>query len=135
MVLGSHDNHGSIRAPLWQVENIRAQLSASLTGGQFPANDTDLSKSVSISQTIPGLGLVATGGPSSSGGNGIGDDDIFGDADEDKSRLSRADLERAVLERKRTRPAGIERQVGWGFLGSAPLQAPISVYNAAYSTI
>eukprot|EP00903_Cladosiphon_okamuranus_P014853 g13754.t1 len=94
-----------------QVENIRAQLSATLTGGRFPANDTDLSKSVSISQTLPGLGLVATGGPSNRGGNGIGDDDMFGDADEGKPCLSRADLERAVLERKRTRPAGIERQM------------------------
>lgn len=110
------------------MENIRAQLSATLTGGRFPANDTDLSKSVSISQTTPGLGLVATGGSTGGvGGNGIGDDDIFGDADEGKSRPSRADLEKAVLERKRTRPAGIERQVGWVAPGSSLLRTMVYV--------
>lgn len=100
--------------PTRQVEDIRAQLSATLTGGRLQANNTDLSKSVSISQTIPGLGLLTAGGGnnnSGGAGNGIGEDDIFGDAEEDSTRLSLAELEKTVSERKRTRPPGIERQV------------------------
>eukprot|EP00752_Nemacystus_decipiens_P010049 g8959.t1 len=95
-----------------QVENIREQLSATLAGRRLPPHETDLSTGVSISQAIPVLGLVGTGGPNASGGEDIGDSDIFGDAQEHhESHLSRADLERAVLERQRTRPAGIQRQM------------------------
>ncbi|CAM9837616.1 unnamed protein product [Pylaiella littoralis] len=97
-----------------QVEGIRAQLSATLAGGRFSAKNTDLSQSVSISRTTPGLGLLTAGSGnnnSSGAGNGIGEDDIFGDAAEDSSRLSLAELERTVSERKRTRPPGIERQM------------------------
>lgn len=96
------------------MEGIRAQLSATLAGGRFSAKNTNLSQSVSISRTTPGLGLLTAGSGnnnSSGAGNGIGEDDIFGDAAEDSSRLSLAELERTVSERKRTRPPGIERQV------------------------
>ena len=100
-------------APAGQVEAIREQLSATLTGGLSPDTRTGLSKGLSISQSSPGLGLVATGGAKKNGG--IDHDDIFGDGDgyaeDNQPHLPLAELEKAVLERKRTRPAGIERQV------------------------
>ncbi|CAM9285916.1 unnamed protein product, partial [Scytosiphon promiscuus] len=102
-----------------QVETIRAQLSATLTGARLSTssygNTNDLSKSININirQTAPSLGLITSVDGNPNGGGGIGDDDIFGDGDqEDGTRLvSRADLQRVVEERKRTRPAGIERQM------------------------
>lgn len=96
------------------MEDIRAQLSATLTGGRLLANNTDLSKSVSISQTTPDLGLLTAGSGNKNSrgdGNGIGEDDIFGDVVEESTRLSLAELEKTVSERKRTRPPGIDRQV------------------------
>lgn len=104
-----------------QVEAIRAQLSATLTGARLSdssyGNTNDLSKSIntSISRTTPGLGLVASVDSNTIGGGGgrIGDDDIFGEGDQEDGTclLSLAELQRAVEERKQTRPAGIERQV------------------------
>ncbi|CAM9763361.1 unnamed protein product, partial [Ectocarpus fasciculatus] len=93
-----------------QVESIRAQLSATLTAGRFPASNTDLSKSVSISRTTPGLGLTTASSVPKAGTNGLGEDDIFGD-NEGEDHLSLAELERTVAERKRMRPPGMERQM------------------------
>lgn len=99
-----------------QVESIRAQLSATLTAGRFPASNTDLSKSVSISRTTPGLGLTTVSSTPKAGTNGLGEDDIFGD-NEGEDHLSLAELERTVEERKRMRPPGMERQVPQSHFG------------------
>ncbi|CAM9729359.1 unnamed protein product [Ectocarpus sp. 8 AP-2014] len=105
---GDHGEDGTDHAEK-QVESIRAQLSATLTAGRFPANNTDLSKSVSISRTAPGLGLTTSSTPKG-GTDGLGEDDIFGE-NEGEDHLSLAELERTVEERKRMRPPGMERQM------------------------
>ncbi|CBN79470.1 C2H2 zinc finger protein [Ectocarpus siliculosus] len=105
---GDHGEDGNDHAEK-QVESIRAQLSATLTSERFPANNTDLSKSVSISRTAPGLGLTASSTPKG-GTDGLEEDDIFGDT-EGEDHLSLAELERTVEERKRLRPPGMERQM------------------------
>lgn len=86
------------------MEAIRAQLSATLAGGRVPPSGTDLSRSVN--RNNPGLGLLHTGH-----GSGVEDGDIFDEYEHQDSGLSLEELKRAVEERKRTRPAGIERQV------------------------
>lgn len=85
------------------METIRAQLSATLTGGSFP-NTTYLSRS--ISQSTPGLALTPEGIS-----DGVDDADIFGNGEGQAVGLSLAELKSAVKERKRARPAAIERQV------------------------
>ncbi|CAM9098195.1 unnamed protein product, partial [Hapterophycus canaliculatus] len=93
-----------------QVETIRAKLSATLIGARLSAstygNIDGLNKKVNanISQTTPGLSLVASfDSNTNDGGGGIGDDDIFGDADQGDVThlLSLAELQQAVEERKR----------------------------------
>ncbi|CAM9247015.1 unnamed protein product [Laminaria digitata] len=92
-----------------QIDNIRAQLSTTLTAGRRPSNDTYLAKRNSISSNAPGLGLSVNARRAS--GGGLSDANMFDDGEGEHADLSRAELERAVEERKRARPAGIERQM------------------------